>query len=78
MDGTGRVVVDAGVVFDNTTPAPGETALKALHVGAEVATDGSAPRLSVRLVGLQLSGQSTPTDVGLDGDPSQLGDLRQG
>ncbi len=71
-NGTGRVAVDAGVVFDGAPPGPGETALKALHVGAEVATDGSAPKLSVRLLGLQLPGQSTPTDVSLDGDPSEL------
>jgi large repetitive protein len=70
----GRVEVTAEVVFDAGPPAPGEAGLQGLHIGAAVATDGTAPLLSLKLRGLQLPGQQTPSDVSLDGDPAQLGD----
>ena len=62
----GRVELDVDVTMD-TTPAPGQAGLHGIVVGAQVATDGSAPSLQVSLRGLQLPGQQTPHDFAIGG-----------
>jgi large repetitive protein len=70
----GRVSLEGEVTFAGGLPAPGDAGLQGLRLAAEVATDGSAPLLSVELRGLQLPGQASPSNVSLDGNPAQLGD----
>ena len=70
-DPDARITLDADVSFGGT-PAPGEAALGGLRLGAAVGFDGSAPLLSVALLGLQLPGQDEPSDLSLDVDPSDL------
>ncbi|MER5755859.1 DUF6603 domain-containing protein [Streptomyces sp. NPDC002088] len=63
--GTGRIAVDATVTFASET-------LDGINLSAEVATDGSAPDLSVTLRGLRLPGQAEPADFGFAGGEEAL------
>lgn len=71
-DGTGVVSVEAQINLDGPPPQPGEAGLQSILFGVDVATDGNDPKLRVMLKGLQLPGQSTPSDVNLDGTPVEL------
>lgn len=74
LDGSGAVAIEADVSLDGVTPAPGEAALAGFRFAASVMTDGSSPLLSITLRGLQLPGQSAPSDVSLEGDLGSLND----
>jgi large repetitive protein len=71
-DGTGRVSVEAEVVFNGPAPAPKEPGLKGVVLGVRVATNGRDPEFRVTLRGLQLPGQSAPSDVGVHGTLADL------
>jgi len=74
LDGSGRVALASEVTIDPTTPPPGEPGLRGIRLSASVATDDTTPTLDVTLVGLQLSGQTTPADVRLGGGLGELED----
>ncbi len=70
-DGSGTISVSSEITLDPNPPAAGQLGLRGLRASASIATNGTAPSLAVSLLGLQLPGQTTPSDVSL-GDLSQL------
>jgi hypothetical protein len=71
-DGSARVSLESEVTIDPAPPPPGETGLQGIRLSASVATNNTAPTLAVTLVGLQLPGQTAPSDVSLGGSLDEL------
>ena len=72
--GSGRVEVDADVQVAAAPAHPGDVGLGGIAVHVDLLTDGTDPHLSVSLQALQLPGDSTPHDVGLDSGAGDLAD----
>ena len=72
----GRLHVRTEIALGDASSAPGVTGLQGIAFEADVAADGSSPKLSVLLRGLQLPGDAMPHDLLLDGSgsASALGD----
>jgi large repetitive protein len=72
----GRIHLRTEVGLNGAPPTPGKAALDGLAFDVDVAADGTTPKLSVLLRGLQLPGELAPHDLLVDGtgSPAALSD----